>query len=140
MIDKGANPFVVAFDDSDQFTNCSLAKANLSNLQTKKSVFFTIRPFIGGNKDKGVFVDPWFYLTGVFGSFDSVIGQGASGTVLSGVWFGRKAAFKFVEIGRQKFQEDVRDSLIVLNEKLSEMTSIQSTEGSKILSFFGHYR
>ena len=87
------------------------------------------------------FPDPWFYKTGVFdGKFDDVIGQGASGIVLKGEWFGRKAAFKFVEIGSQKYQERSDVALKSLNEKLTEMISIQSTAGSKIISFYGHYR
>ena len=142
MIEQGANPFIVAGNDIDEFSNWNLAKLSLSNLPTKKSVFFTIRPFIGDKKDKDVFLDPWFYRTGVFGTFDSVIGQGASGIVLSGDWFGRKAAFKFVEIGAQNMPQsnDIKDGLKVLNGKISEMTSIKETEGSKIVSFYGHYR
>ena len=85
--------------------------------------------------------DPWLYQTGVFdGKFDSVIGQGASGKVISGEWFGKKAAFKFVDIGDQKHQEDPEDASKTLNEKLREMISIQSSEGSKIVSLYGHYR
>ena len=140
MIEKGANPFIVDAGGTDQ--SGKLAKSSLSNLPTKKSVFFAIRPFFGDGKNNTDFCDPWFYRTGVFGTFDSVIGQGAQGIVLSGDWFGRKAAFKFVEIGTQKMPDskDLKDSMKMLNEKLSEMTSIQSTEGSKVLSFFGHYR
>ena len=138
MIEEGANPFVVdSHNCDDQFTYWYRAKSELSNLPTKKSVYFTIQPLVAEFKDSYDFLEPWFYRTGVF---DSVIGQGASGKVLSGDWFGRKAAFKFVEIGKQKFQDDIRDSLKVLSEKLSEMTSIQGTEGSKILEFYGHYR
>ena len=140
MIEKGANPFVVACNGTDEFTYWNLEKSNLSNLPTKKSIYFTIQPYIGGDKDKDVFLDPWFYRTGVYGTFDSVIGQGASGIVLRGDWFGKRAAFKFVEIGTQNFPEDVEDGSKVLSKKISEMTSIQSTEGSKILSFFGHFR
>ena len=76
MIDKGANPFVVAYND-DHYTNNYLAESNLSNLPTKKSVYFTIRPLVGEFKDKPDFFDPWFYRNDVFGIFDSVIGQGA---------------------------------------------------------------
>ena len=47
---------------------------------------------------------------------------------------------KFVKIGSQTYQTIVRDSLKTLDEKLSEMTSIQSTVGSKIVKFYGHYR
>ena len=64
MIEKGANPFVVAYDGTDEFTNWNLKKSNLSNLPTKKSIYFIIRPFIGDNKDKDVFLEPWFYQIG----------------------------------------------------------------------------
>ena len=91
---------------------------------------------------KSDFPDPWFYKTGVLGEFNSVVGKGASGIVLSGNWFGMKAAFKFVEIGAEKLPESnkVEDGLKSFNKKLSEMTSIKDTSGSKIVSFYGHYR
>ena len=57
--------------------------------------------------------------------FDSFVGQGSSGVVLSGKWFGKKAAFKFIEIGMKNWLE---------------LTSIQAAKGSKILEFYGHYR
>ena len=60
--------------------------------------------------------------------------------MISGQWAGKKAAFKFVEVGSQKHHEKVHDALKTLNDKLSEMTSIQATKGSTIISFFGHYR
>ena len=104
---------------------------------------FTSQPdrFRASSKKKSEFQDPWFYETGVFdGKFSSIIGQGAAGTVISGEWFGKKAAFKFVQIGTQKFEEQSHDALRCLNEKLSEMISIQSTFGSRIVSFYGHYR
>ena len=139
MIDKGANPFIVTYAGRTEFEVRNLA--NLSNLPTQKSIYFTTRPLEGNDESKNEFLDPWFYRTGVFdGKFGSVIGQGASGTVISGEWYGKKAAFKFVEIGIQKWQSQVPDSLKTLNGKLSEMTSIQATKGSKILPFYGHYR
>ena len=142
MIEKGANPFVVNAETVDQFGYWSLAKSNLSNLPTQKSVYFTIRPRDGEIQDEDSFLDPWFYRTGVFGKFDSLIGRGASGVVISGDWFGKRAAFKFVEVGIQKKPDtnDVRDSLKLLNDTLSEMTSIQDTSGTKIVKFLGHYR
>ena len=104
MIDKGANPFIVAYGNETQFEINSLS--NLSNLPTQKSIFFTIRPLESNDKSKVDFLNPWFYRTGVFdGKFGSVIGQGASGTVISGEWYGKRAAFKFVDIGTQKFQQ-----------------------------------
>ena len=136
MIDNGVNPYIVDFEGKTMFEKFNLG--SLSNLPSKKSVYFTTRPLVESNPD---FDDPWFYKTGVFnGKFDSLIGQGASGTVISGEWAGKKAAFKFVEVGAQKFQEKADDALKTFNEKLSEMTSIQATKGSKIISFYGHYR
>ena len=139
MIDKGANPFVVSFGGKTKFDIWNLG--HLSNLPTQKSIFFTTRPLPDEFRGQNDFADPWFYKTGIFdGKFDSIIGQGSSGTVLRGEWFRKKAAFKFVEIGTQKWQETVQKSLNILNEKLSEMISIQSTVGSKIVPFYGHYR
>ena len=141
MVQEGANPFVLDYAGvTDQFEFWNLAESNLSNVPDKKSVYFTIRPLVDEFKDKQDFLDPWFYRTGIYGNCDSVIGLGASGTVLSGNWFGQKAAFKFVEIGSQNWQEETASGLKTLRNQLSEMTSIQSVGGSKILSFFGHYR
>ena len=101
-------------------------------------MYFTTRQLDDEFGDKTDFLDPWFYRTGVFdGEFNSVIGRGASGTVISGDWYGKKAAFKFVEIGNQKSKKDAVKSL---NEKLSEMVSVQATNCSKVVSFYGHYR
>ena len=137
MIDRGLNPFVVTYGGK---TKAKKAR-NLSNLPSQKSVFFTTRPLPDEFKDQSIFPDPWFYETGVFdGKFDRVIGKGAAGTVVEGQWFGKKAAFKFVDIGTQQFQEKTADSLETLEEKLSEMIAIQETSGAKIVSFFGHYR
>ena len=139
MIDKGANPFVVAYDGTTQFENNKLD--HLSNLPTETSIFFTTRPFPDEFEEKNDFLDPWFYLTGVFdGEFHSVVGQGASGIVLNGVWYEKKAAFKFVEVGTQTFQDSTEDAIKSLDGKLSEMIAITELMGSKIISFYGHYR
>ena len=135
MIDRGANPFVVTFG-GETWTDKT---RNLSNLPCQ-SVYFTIRS-PSDESEEQKFPDPWFYKTGIFnGNFDSVIGQGATSTVISGKWFGKESAFKFVEIGTQKFDVYAEDALKKLDEKLSEMIEIQSTVGSKIVSFYGHYR
>ena len=140
MIDKGVNPFIVSYVGMTQFSLYNLDNQNLSNLPTQKSIYYTTRP-LKGNESKNDFLDPWFYRTGVFdGKFDAVIGQGASGTVISGEWYGKKAAFKFVKIENQGEQKTVPDSMKALNKKLSEMTSIEATKGSKIVEFYGHYR
>ena len=138
MIDKGANPFII--DNFDQTWGAKTR--HLSNRPTQKSVYFTTRPLVGNAESNDDFLDPWFYRTGVFdGKFNSVIGEGASGTVISGEWYGKKAAFKFVEIGEKMVDShEVRDGLKILDKKLSEMTSVQATKGSKIVTFYGHYR
>ena len=140
MIDKGANPFIIQIAGK---TNEDETR-HLSNLPTQKSIYFTTRPLEGNDESKDDFLNPWFYKTGVFdGKFNSVIGQGASGIILSGEWYGKKAAFKFVDIGqktRSPGKETIDGSLKSLDKKLLEMTSIQQTKGSKIVSFYGHYR
>ena len=139
MVDRGANPFVVQSNGETQFDILNLG--HLSNLPSQKSIYFTTRPLPDEFKHQNEFPDPWFYKTGIFnGKYNSMIGRGAAGTVVSGEWFGKQAAFKFVEIGAQKYQTDIKDSLKTLDEKLSEMISIQSTVGSKIVIFYGHYR
>ena len=134
MINRGANPFVVAYDGTSSFDyNLSYLK----NLPRQKSVYFTTRAFPDEFKQQNQFFNPWFYQTGVFdGKFVRVIGEGAEGIVISGEWFGKKAAYKFVEIGAQKFHENMKKILKTLDEKLSEMISIQSIVGSKIFSFY----
>ena len=139
MIDKGANPFVVGYDGDTEFNLRDLGHS--SNLPSQKSVYFTTRPFEGEFKDNTSFLEPWFYQNGVFdGKFDSLIGQGASGTVISGEWCGKKAAFKFIEVRTQGNPKYATDAVKTLNESLREMTSIQSTAGLNIVSFYGHYR
>ena len=134
MIDRGANPFVVSYGGTTEFDNDNLGC--LSNLPNQRSIYLTTRPLPDEFETKNEFPDPWFYKTGVFdGNFDSLIGKGASGVVLRGEWFGKRAAFKFSEIIPQ-----AKDSLKALNKKLSEIISLQSTAGSKIVSFYGHYR
>ena len=139
MIDKGANPFVVKYSGESEFHGRHLSY--LPNLPTKKSVYFTIHPINDKFKAKTNFRDSWVYQTGVFdGKFDSLIGRGASGIILKGKWCGKMAAFKFVDIGTQEFPANVSAALKSLNEQLFEMKSIQEAEGSKILTFYGHYR
>ena len=137
MIDKGANPYIVDYNGNTQYKLEGLD--HLPNMP--KSVFFTTRPLVGNNRSKVDFLDPWFYHNGVFNiNLGTVCGRGTSGTVITGEWYGKKAAYKFVEIGTQKFEKDVPDAIKNLDEKLAEMTSIQATKGSKIVQFYGHYR
>ena len=142
MIDRGANPFIKRTNDIDEFSYWNLVDSRLYNLPTEKSVYFTIQPFVADFQDNDDFDDPWFYQTGVFGKFYSVIGQGASGIVLKGDWFGRRAAFKFVEIENKQnlHGKALKRSIKQMTKKITEMTSIQSTKGSRIVTFYGHYR
>ena len=150
MIEKGANPFIVDFEGGshfDGYRQSSWLPINhesleyLANLPSEKSVYFTIHPIFDEFRDIVDLPAPWIYQTGTFdGNFNSVVGSGASGIVISGKWCGKQAAYKFVNVGDQKIQNYVSVQLPILNKQLSEMTSIQETKGSKILSFYGHYR
>ena len=84
----------------------------------------------------------WEYQTGVFnqGQFGQVRGSGGEGTVIEGLWNNQPSAFKFVVVRDQKFIELTEDSLVDMNERLNEMTSMGMTKGSAILKFDGHYR
>ena len=110
------------------------------NMPVAKSVYFCIRPLV----DNTDFPEPWYYKVGVFdGQFKCVVGKGASGTVISGVWCGKKAAFKFVEIKAKKPTTRSNSSsfaLKALDDELTDMIMIEATRGSKIVSFYGHYR
>ena len=136
MIDQGANPKVEAYDGKSEYERQNLQALNLT-LPPEKSIYFSVQKI---DDDKNL-ADPWFYQSGVYkGFFDKKIGSGASGTVVRGKWNGKPAAFKFVPIGEQKGHTLVVDALATLNEKLVEMTSMESISGSKMVGFFGHYR
>ena len=149
MINRGVNPYVVDHSGTLALWYSGLSKfelwnlSNMSNLPTSKSIFFSIEPFecFCNEKCDSDLRNPWFYRNGIFdGQFDYVIGKGASGIVLYGYCHGVEAAFKFVDIGNQRFQVNTSDTLAELNRKLGEMRSIQATRGSKVLNFYGHYR
>ena len=142
MIDRGVNPYVADYTGINEFKRKRLSK-HLPNLPTFKSVYFSVEPFkcFCDRKCGSDLSNPWFYENGIFdGKFDQIIGKGASGIVLHGFCHGVEAAFKFVEIGKQKWLKNVRDSLAELNRKLGEMRSVQTTVGSKIVNFYGHFR
>ena len=102
VLDRGVNPFVVDYDGTTPFQNHGLG--HLSNIPPQKSVFFTTRPIEGKFKGKTNFPAPWCYGSGVFdGKFEDFIGKGAVAVVLSGQWFGKKAAFKGVVAGSINF-------------------------------------
>ena len=138
MLERGANLFILMDGNYGSILG-SQARILLSNLPIPKSIYFCIRPHV----EKTDFPEPWYYKSGVFdGQFRSVLGKGASGTVLSGQWYGKKAAFKFVEIEVKEETAFSLSSKVLkdLDDELLEMTSMEATQGSKIVSFYGHFR
>ena len=113
----------------------------MSEIVTDKSIYFTTRPVF--SKSRSISYWP-LYSSGIFdGKFQEEVGQGAFGTVISGEWEGKNAAFKFVEI---KSAGEIVSTRIfgelpkVLNESLDEIKSMLTTKGSRILRYYGHYR
>ena len=142
MVNRGVNPYVVDYDGGSQF-DLYEDFSNLSSLPTSKSIFFSIEPFecFCDTKCDSDLSNPWFYINGVFdGQFDYEIGRGASGVVLHGFCHGIEAAFKFIDVGKQEWQQYIVDSLTQIDKKLGEIKSIQTTKGSKIVQFYGHFR
>ena len=83
----------------------------------------------------------WVYQNGVYpGQFGQTIGSGGEGVVLSGIWHGEEAAFKFVPVKAQQFLAKTKDGLADLATRLNEMTTLQAVSGSCILTILGHYR
>ena len=84
----------------------------------------------------------WEYQTGVYnqGRYGQVRGSGGEGTVIEGLWKNQPAAFKFVIVRDQKLMETVSGELADMNARLTEMTNMESTKGTAILKFNGHYR
>ena len=79
--------------------------------------------------------------SGVYpGFYSQVVGFGGEGIVIQGKWGGIKAAFKFVQLRNQKISNDGAESLNGLYDKLSQMTEMDTTSGSKILNLLGHFR
>ena len=138
MLNNGANPYICNYNGNSSVHH--LRRAGYEIDMKQRSVYFTTQPLFGTNPG---FLHPWFYKTGVFnGNFDleKPLGEGSAGIVIKGEWAGKKAAFKFVDIGKQQQLGHAKYSLEILGKKLSEMNEIQSTKGSRILSFYGHYR
>ena len=135
MIDMDANPYVQNYKGRSENEIWS-GMSNLSNLPKSKSVYFQLRNF---NSDMP---SPWEYKAGVYnqGKFGRVRGSGGEGTVIEGKWQNQKAAFKFVEVRDQKFIQETEDALADMNARLNEMMAMESTKGSAILNFDGHYR
>ena len=141
MINRGVNPYVVDHDGNSQFEEYQ--DLSLSSLPPSKSIFFSIESFecFCDTKCGSDLSNPWFYRNGVFnGQFDRRIGKGASGTVIHGFCHGVEVAFKFIDVGEQKFKRKAREQLVDLNRKLDEMKKVQTTIGSKIVELYGHFR
>ena len=141
MVDLGANPFVFSNTGRTQFGIWRLS--NLTSLPSLKSVYFPVRSFACCSPVcKFDLSEPWFYKNGAFpAEFQHKLGEGASSTVIRGTFQQKDAAFKFVKIRKEhQLRDQVMDALNDLNKQLSEMTSIQSTMGNKIVKFYGHFR
>ena len=136
MLDQGANPFVEKYNGKTEFDLRSLLSSNLTNVTKEKSIFFPIVDF-GNNTLLG----PWQYLTGVFpGNFTRLVGSGGEGHVVAGVWNNEKAAFKWVQVGKQEKRFYIDEAVADMETKLSEMRTMQATIGSSIMPLIGHFR
>ena len=132
MIKRGANPHVLNYNGNSEYNIHSLD--SLPNVPTIKSVFYPIKSFPSGN-----LASPFHYENGVYpGQFGHVIGKGAEGIVIEGVWSNEKTAFKFVQVRDQKIMKKVEDNLADMNAPVREMIEMDST--SNILKFNGHFR
>ena len=139
MIERGANPFIQAYSQSGQaWTQLDLWPfiSKLSNLPFIKSVYYSVKIFRSGNLDR-----PWRYTTGVYdGDYGRFLGKGTEGTVIEGNWIGQPAAYKFVPFNINSNCHNSDQHLHELNERLREMTLVQSTPGSAIIENLAHYR
>ena len=134
MIKRGANPHVLNYNGNSEYNIHSLD--SLPNVPTIKSVSYPIKSFPSGNLNS-----PFRYKSGVYpGQFGQVIGKGAEGIVIQGVWNNEKAAYKFVEVRDQKLMSLVKDGLADMNARVREMIEMESITGSNILKFNGHFR
>ena len=104
-----------------------------------KSVYFSIYP---DESYPAHLQDAFYYTNGSFeGNFDNEkIGEGSEGIVLHGEWIDNEAAFKFVEIQEQKWQDNDVDSLNDLNKRLTELNVLKSVESTRFIKNYGHYR
>ena len=136
MIDKGANPYIVNLDGYTHFDTYSITHLTIPEMP--ESVYFSIYP---DQSYPPEIQQAWFYANGVFpGNFQELIGNGSEGCVVSGVWMGVDAAFKFIEIKNQKFQKLVDDGLKDLKYRLTELNALKAIKGSCILQEYGHFR
>ena len=132
MINRGANPHVKGYKDDSEYEFWSLG--SLSPIV--QSIYYPIKPFPSGNLPR-----PFNYKTGVYpGQYVKEIGRGAEGIVIQGTWDNEKAAFKFVLVRNQKYNDMVSDNLADMNTRVREMIEMDSATGSNILKFNGHFR
>ena len=126
MIQRGANPHVLDHDGDTDYNMYSFD--SVTNIPTVKSIFFPIKSFSNGNLGR-----PFHYENGVYpGQFCRVVGKGAEGVVIEGIWNNEKAAFKFVQVRNPEFGN--------MNARVREMLEMGSTIESNILKFNGHFR
>ena len=105
-------------------------------MTTVESIFYPIKSFPSGS-----LTSPYHYENGVYpGKFCKVIGKGAEGIVIQGVWGNEKAAYKFVQVRDQMFMQFVIDYLADIKTRVREMIEMESISGSNILKFDGHFR
>ena len=134
MIDLGANPYIRNAAGKTQFDVCSVS--NLKNVPSIRSVFYATKNFQPGNLG-----EPFCYTTGVYdGKLGRVLGKGGEGKVIRGEWNGQQAAYKFVQIKREKQADNYSQVMEDMNERLKEMTEMMATPGDAILPFIAHYR
>ena len=134
MIDSGVNPYIIDNKGDSQIE----ALSHLKIPEIPKSVYFSIYP---DENYPAQIQQAWYYINGVFpGEFDEEVGKGSEGYVISGLWKGIKAAFKFVEIKEQTGQAFVDEGLKDLRKRLTEINALKEVQGSCILQEYGHFR
>ena len=103
---------------------------NETNFKSSQSFYFIL-------DDK----DSWVSKPGIFGQadFTGVIGKGAQGVVLEGLWDNQEAAFKFCRVEHEQIQNK-EEALNAVNKRLEEMRELKEVQGEHIIQFFGHYR
>ena len=137
MVDSGVNPYIVDRSGKTQMDFHSLYHLTIP-VEMTESVYFSIYP----NSNYPIELQKaWFYTEGTFPTeIGQFIGKGSEGYVISGVWNGFYAAYKFVEIKNQKFSEMVADGLNDLRKRLTEFNALKAVQGSHILQGYGHFR
>ena len=136
MVDSGANPYIVDFEEKTHFDKYSLSHLSLPEMP--RSVYFSLYP---DESFPSELQRAWYYSNGVFsGKYEEIIGKGGEGFVVSGQWMEVDAAYKFVEIKNQKLEKTVGDGLKDLKLRLTELNALKEIKGSRILREYGHFR